>query len=109
METLTIETTKTDDQIIIEDIILEILKENGGFEIPSPRQMQAAYAMATAGLAAKGLGEMLGISYRTIDSYLAQIYACTGERNERALLAAIIRKLLGQMAELRTQLEERNV
>jgi cell division protein ZapA (FtsZ GTPase activity inhibitor) len=51
---------------------------------------------------------MLGISYRTIDSYLAQIYACTGERNERALLAAIIRKLIGQMAELKEQLEEIN-
>ena len=102
------ETSTPEDQEIIQNIIAELVEDHGHFDSLTPRQLQAASIMAVEGLGAKGVSGRMGASSRTVEDHNREVYARTGKGSQRLFMAAIIRKLLGQMAELRTQLEERN-
>ena len=99
------ETSTPEERKIIKEIIAELVDDHGLFESLTRRQLQAASLMALEGLAAEGVSGRMAVSPRTVEDHNREVYARTGKGSQRLFLAAIIRKLLGQMAELRTQLE----
>lgn len=57
----------------------------------TPKQMAAGVAMAITGASTEGIAEELGVSPRTIQSHIVEVYARCGYSNQREFLAGIVR------------------